>query len=193
MSLQRRVRATAIRPLLVAALMVVVVLFPDTASPQSAGTGAQTPWKQLTIQELLDMDVTTAARRPDPIRTTAAPVQVLTRDDLHRAGVRYLAEAFRLADALYVGRFDGRTWIVNARGLAINGANKMQVMIDGRSIYSPLFSGVFWDAQDMLIDDIDRIEIIRGPGASLWGANAVHGIINVISRRAADTQGPLVT
>jgi iron complex outermembrane receptor protein len=181
------------RALRFAALMIVVAFSPSTAGAQSADPANQTPWKQLTIQELLDIDVTTAARRPDSIRTTAAPVQVLTRDDLHRAGVRYLAEAFRLADALYVGRFDGRTWIVNARGLTINGANKMQVMIDGRSIYSPLFSGVFWDAQDMLIDDIDRIEIIRGPGASLWGANAVHGIINVISRRAADTQGPLVT
>ena len=153
----------------------------------------QERWKHLTIQELLDIDVTTATRRADPIRTTAAPVQVLTRDDLHRAGVRYLAEAFRLADAMFVGRFDGRTWIVNARGLAINGANKMQVMIDGRSIYSPFYSGVFWDAQDVLIEDIDRIEIIRGPGASLWGANAVHGIINVITRRADDTQGTLVT
>ena len=120
--------------------------------------------KQLTIQELLEIDVTTATRRADPIRTTAAPIQVLTRDDLHRAGVRYLSEALRLADGVYVGRFDGRTWVVNSRGLAINGANKMQMMIDGRSIYSPLFSGIFWDAQDLLIDDIDRIEIIRGPG-----------------------------
>lgn len=153
----------------------------------------QERWKHLTIRELLDIDITTATRRADPIRTTAAPVQVLTRDDLHRAGIRHLAEAFRLADALFVGRFDGRTWIVNARGLAINGANKMQVMIDGRSIYSPFYSGVFWDAQDVLIEDIDRIEIIRGPGASVWGANAVHGIINVITRRADDTQGTLVT
>ena len=150
-------------------------------------------WKHLTIEELLDIDVTTATRRPDAIRTMAAPVQVLTREDLLRAGIRYLAEAFRLADGLYVGRFDGRTWVVNARGLAINGANKMQVMIDGRSIYSPLYSGIFWDAQDLLIDDIDRIEIIRGPGASLWGANAVHGIVNIITRRAIDTQGALLT
>jgi iron complex outermembrane receptor protein len=160
---------------------------------QQVAANDQERWKHLTIQELLEIDVTTAARRADPIRTTAAPVQVLTRDDLHRAGVRYLAEAFRLADALFVGRFDGRTWIVSARGLAINGANKMQVMIDGRSIYSPFYSGVFWDAQDVLIDDVDRIEIIRGPGASLWGANAMHGIINVITRRADDTQGTVVT
>jgi len=91
----------------------------------------------------------------------------LTREDLHRAGIRYLAEALRLADAFYVGRFDGRTWVVNTRGLNINGTNKLQVMIDGRTIYSPLFSGIFWDAQDVLIDDVERIEIIRGPGASL--------------------------
>ena len=176
-----------------AVFCLVAILWPCFGRAQPADPKPQTPWKQLTIQELLDIDVTTATRRPESMRTTAAPIQVLTRDDLHRAGIRYLAEALRLADGLYVGRFDGRTWIVNARGLAINGANKMQVMIDGRSIYSPLFSGIFWDAQDLLIDDIDRIEIIRGPGASLWGANAVHGIINVISRRAADSQGPLVT
>jgi iron complex outermembrane recepter protein len=175
-------------------LVMVALLAPWTAHARQDPPAAQgSQFKQLTIQELLDIDVTTAARRPDAIRATAAPTQVLTRDELHRAGVRYLAEAFRLADGLYVGRFDGRTWVVNARGLAINGANKMQVMIDGRSIYSPLYSGIFWDAQDLLVDDIDRIEIIRGPGASLWGANAVHGIINVITRRAADTHGLLVT
>ncbi len=176
-----------------ALLILTFVLCPLAAAAQSSPAVAeQAALKQLTLEELLDLDVTTAARRPDSIRATAAPVQVLTRDDLHRSGIRYLAEAFRLADAMYVGRFDGRTWIVNARGLNINGANKMQVMIDGRSIYSPLFSGVFWNAQDVLIEDIDRIEIIRGPGASLWGANAVHGIINVITRRAIDTQGTYV-
>jgi iron complex outermembrane recepter protein len=172
-----------------ALLVVYALLVPALARAQPSPAQPSPAWKQLTIQELLDIDVTTAARREDPIRVATAPVQVLTRDDLHRAGVRTLAEAFRLADGLYVGRFDGRTWIVNARGLAINGANKMQVMIDGRSIYSPLYSGIFWDAQDVLMDDIERIEIIRGPGASLWGANSVHGIINVITRRAADTTG----
>jgi iron complex outermembrane receptor protein len=164
---------------------------PPTPPPTAPDQRDQLPWKQLTIQELLALDVTTAARRPDPIGTTSAAVQVITREELHRAGVRYLPEALRLADGMYVGRFDGRTWVVNARGLSINGANKMQVMIDGRTIYSPLFSGIFWDAQDLVMDDIDRIEIIRGPGASLWGANAVNGIINVITRRAADTQGLL--
>ena len=172
----------------------MLILASVEASAQSQVAAAdQSPWKQLSIEELLDFDVTTAARRPDSIRRAAAPVQVLTREDLHRAGVRYLAEALRLADAFYVGRFDGRTWVVNTRGLNINGANKLQVMIDGRTIYSPLFSGIFWDAQDVLIDDVERIEIIRGPGASLWGANAVHGTINVITRRAADTQGTLLT
>jgi iron complex outermembrane receptor protein len=167
-------------------LSIALVLLPAAAA-------AQSPWKQLSIEELLDTDVTTAARRPDSIRRAAAAVQVLTGEDLHRAGIRYLSEALRLADAFYVGRFDGRTWVVNTRGLNINGANKLQVMIDGRTIYSPLFSGIFWDAQDVLIDDVERIEIIRGPGASLWGANAVHGTINVITRRAADTQGTLLT
>lgn len=176
-------------------LLLVALVFsslPSSAQSQAAGT-PQSPWKQLSIEELLDIDVTTAARRPDSIRRAAAAVQVLTGEDLHRAGIRYLSEALRLADAFYVGRFDGRTWVVNTRGLSINGANKLQVMIDGRTIYSPLFSGIFWDAQDVLIDDVERIEIIRGPGASLWGANAVHGTVNVITRRAADTQGTLLT
>ena len=175
-------------------LLYALVLVPVSASAQRQPAAApQSPWKQLSIEELLDTDVTTAARRPDSIRRAAAAVQVLTGEDLHRAGVRYLSEALRLADAFYVGRFDGRTWVVNTRGLNINGTNKLQVMIDGRTIYSPLFSGIFWDAQDVLIDDVERIEIIRGPGASLWGANAVHGTVNVITRRAADTQGTLLT
>ena len=178
------------RSLLLAALILSSV---EASAQSQAAAAGQSPWKHLTIEELLDIDVTAAARRPDSIRHAAAPVQVLTREVLHRAGIRYLAEALRLADAFYVGRFDGRTWVVNTRGLNINGANKLQVMIDGRTIYSPLYSGIFWDAQDVLIDDIDRIEIIRGPGASLWGANAVHGVVNVVMRRAADTEGTLVT
>ena len=177
------------------ALLAVLLLLPPTAVRAQTQVAAadQSPWKRLTIEELLDIDVTTAGRRPDSIRRAPAAVQVITGDDLHRAGVRYLAEALRLADCFYVGRFDGRTWVVNTRGLNINGSNKLQVMIDGRTIYSPLFSGIFWDAQDLLIDDVERIEIIRGPGASLWGANAVHGVVNVITRRASETSGPLVT
>ena len=174
-------------------LSVSFALILSSVSASAQGQAPQSPWKQLSIEELLDIDVTTAARRPDSIRRAAAAVQVLTGEDLHRAGIRYLSEALRLADAFYVGRFDGRTWVVNTRGLNINGTNKLQVMIDGRTIYSPLFSGIFWDAQDVLIDDVERIEIIRGPGASLWGANAVHGTVNVITRRAADTQGTLLT
>jgi iron complex outermembrane recepter protein len=180
-------------PLRRSLLIVALFLAPAAASAQTQTAGNQSPWKQLTIEELLDIDVTTAGRRPDSIRHAAAAVQVLTREELHRAGVRYLAEALRLADAFYVGRYDGRTWIVNPRGLNINGANKLQVMIDGRTIYSPLYSGIFWDAQDLIVEDIERIEIIRGPGASLWGANAVHGVVNVVTRRAADTEGLLAT
>jgi iron complex outermembrane receptor protein len=109
---------------------LALILSSVEASGQSQRTAAdQSPWKQLSIEELLDIDVTTAARRPDSIRRAAAPVQVLTGEDLHRAGIRYLSDALRLADAFYVGRFDGRTWVVNTRGLNINGANKLQVMI----------------------------------------------------------------
>ena len=94
---------------------------------------------------------------------------------------------------MFVARFNASSWIITTRGFASTVANKMLVMIDGRTVYSPLFSGVFWDQQDVMLDDLDRIEVVRGPGGSLWGSNAVNGVINVVSKRASETQGTLVT
>ncbi len=166
----------------VAALATIV----PSLSADAQEAAAEQSFNRLSIEELSRIDVTSVSKRAEPISEAAAAIQVLTQDDLRRAGVLYLVEALRLADAMYVGQFDGRTWVVQPRGLAINGANKMQVLLDGRSIYSPFYSGIFWDVQDYSIDDIERIEIIRGPGASLWGANAVNGVINVITKRASE-------
>jgi iron complex outermembrane receptor protein len=116
---------------------------------------------------------------------------VITRDDIARAGVTSLPEALRLAPNLLVARVDAAQYAISARGFNSTIANKLLVLIDGRTVYTPLFSGVFWDMQDVLLEDVDRIEVISGPGATLWGANAVNGIINVITRSAGDTQGKL--
>jgi iron complex outermembrane receptor protein len=117
---------------------------------------------------------------------------VLTQDDLRRSGVTSLPEALRLANSLEVAKENGRNWAIAARGFNITTSNKMLVLIDGRSIYTQLFSGVFWDVQDTMLEDVERIEVVRGPGGALWGANAVNGVINIITKKAADTQGGLV-
>jgi iron complex outermembrane receptor protein len=145
--------------------------------------------KRLSVEELMEIDVTSVSKRSEPLSTAAAAVSVITGEDIRRSGVTSLPEALRLAVGLEVARVDGHTWAVSARGFNITTANKLQVLIDGRSIYTPLFSGVFWDVQDTLLADIDRIEVIRGPGAALWGANAVNGVINIITKSAAATQG----
>ena len=152
---------------------------------------AQDDLKRLSIEELMRIDVTTTSRQPEPIGTTAAAISVITGDDIRRAGVTTIADALLLADGVHVARFNNGTWAISPRGFNSNTANKLLVMIDGRTVYSPLFSGVFWNMEDYVLGDIDRIEVIRGPGATLWGANAVNGVVNIITRHSRDTQGTL--
>jgi iron complex outermembrane recepter protein len=147
--------------------------------------------KKLSIEELMEIDVTSVSRRSERVSGAAAAVTVITGEDIRRSGVTSLPEALRLVDALHVARFNSGTWAISARGFNSGTANKMLVLIDGRSIYTPLFSGVFWDVQDLLLDDVDRIEVIRGPGAALWGANAVNGVINIITKSSRATPGGL--
>jgi iron complex outermembrane receptor protein len=124
---------------------------------------------------------------------TASAIQVINQEDIRRSGAASLPEALRLASNLEVAQVDSRQWAISARGFNNTTANKMLVLIDGRTVYTPLYAGVFWDVQDPLMEDIDRIEVISGPGATLWGANAVNGVINVTSKNARDTQGLLFT
>jgi iron complex outermembrane recepter protein len=145
--------------------------------------------KRLTIEELMQIDVTTTTRRAEPIGSVAAAVSVITSDDIRRSGVTTIADALALADGVHVARFNNGSWSITARGFNGQTPNKLLVMIDGRTVYSPLFSGVFWNTADYVLEDIDRIEVIRGPGATLWGANAVNGVVNIITRSTRDTRG----
>ena len=147
--------------------------------------------RELTFEELLDVQVTSVSKKSESVSASAAAITVVTQEDIRRSGAASLAEAIRLAPGMQVAAIDAANWAISARGFNDVFANKLLVMIDGRPIYTPLFSGVPWDANDVMMEDVDRIEIVRGPGATLWGANAVNGVINVITRSADETQGML--
>jgi iron complex outermembrane recepter protein len=148
--------------------------------------------REMTLEELMGIQVTSVAGIEQDWFTTPAAMYVITQDELRRSGHRSLAEALRLAPGVFVGTVNAHSWSVGTRGFNGGLANKTLVLIDGRSVYDPLFSGTFWDVQDVLIEDLDRIEVIRGPGATLWGANAVNGVFNIITRSAKDTPGPSI-
>jgi iron complex outermembrane receptor protein len=137
--------------------------------------------------------VTSVSRRAESLLDAAASIYVISADDLRRSGATTLPEALRLAPNLQVARVNASNYAISARGFNNSLGNKLLVLIDGRTVYTPLFSGVFWDAQEVMLQDVERIEVISGPGATLWGANAVNGVINVITRPAADTRGGLLT
>ena len=137
----------------------------------------------------MDVEVTSVSRHPEKLAHTASAIQVITAEDIRRSGATSIAEALRLADNLDAAQQSAHDWAITARGFNTALANKLLVLIDGRTVYTPLFSGVFWDVQNYLLEDIDRIEVISGPGGTLWGANAVNGVINIITRSAKETQG----
>ncbi len=140
----------------------------------------------------MDVPVTSVAKEESTVGRSAAAVFVITPEMIRRSGATCIPEALRMVPGLDVARFNSNTWAISARGFNGIHANKLLVLIDGRTVYSPVFSGVYWDVQDVLLEDIDRIEVIRGPGGTLWGANAVNGVINVITKKAQDTQGAYV-
>lgn len=174
-------------------LLPLIAVFLLLARPGAAQSPAQLEeLKRLSIEELAETDVTSVSRRSERLANAAAAVTVITAEDLRRMGVMTVPQALQLAGHLHVSRVSGPQYAVSARGFAISTANKLLVMIDGRTVYSPVFAGTFWEAQDLIIPDIERIEITRGPGGSIWGANAVNGVINIITKRAAETRGTFV-
>ena len=147
----------------------------------------------MSLEALMNIEVTSVSKKPQKQSEAAAAIFVITNDDLRRWGVTNVPEALRRVPGIDVARIDANKWAITSRGFNSRFANKLLVLIDGRSVYTPLFAGVYWDSQDVVLEDVDRIEVIRGPGGTLWGANAVNGVINIITKNAADTQGNMVS
>jgi iron complex outermembrane receptor protein len=147
---------------------------------------------QMSIEELMAVEVTSASRKDERAWDVAAAVHVITQDDIRRSGMTTIPDLLRLVPGVQVARINASKWAVSVRGFNGLYANKLLVLVDGRSVYNRLFSGVLWDSLDLMLEDVDRIEVIRGPGAALWGANAVNGVINIVSTTASHTQGGLV-
>ena len=174
--------------------VLLLVMSPSWLSAGPPGQPSAQPQdlKTLSLEELMQIDVTTVSRSTERRIDAPAAVSVITGEDIRRYGVDTLADALRLADSVAVARFNGGSWAIATRGFSAVTNNKLLVMIDGRSIYTQLFGGVFWEAQHVPLPDLDRIEIIRGPAGTLWGPNAVNGVINIITKRASESQGALV-
>jgi len=161
--------------------------------PGRAQDPPQSDFKRLTLEELMDVDVTSVSRKAERLGQTAAAVTVITAEDIRRSGATTIPELLRFVPGLQVARFNNGSWSISARGFSSTAANKLLVMIDGRTVYSPLFSGTFWEVQDLVLEDIARIEVVRGPGATLYGANAVNGVISIITRTAHQTKSNYLT
>jgi iron complex outermembrane recepter protein len=173
-------------PVVLAAMSLLTMAGIARADDDAPSTG---DLKQLSVEDLMNIEVTSVARHPEKLQRVASAIQVITQEDIRRSGATSIPEALRLADNLEVAQKNSHDWAISARGFNTALGNKLLVMIDGRTVYTPLYSGVYWDVQDYLLEDIDRIEVISGPGGTLWGANAVNGVINIITKSAADTKG----
>lgn len=169
--------------------ITVGLLAPMTSGAQEIASSLA----DLSLEELGQIEVLSVSRRPEPLAGAPASIYVITAEHIRRSGATSLGEALRLAPNLEVARIDTAQYAISARGFNNAVGNKLLVLIDGRTVYTPLYSGVFWDQQDLILADVDRIEVFSGPGATLWGANAVNGVINIITRSAADTQGGYVS
>jgi iron complex outermembrane recepter protein len=185
----RRFRQAGVAGAFCFAMGLANLLRAQTEAPDSSATPDVNSLKSLSFEQLMDIEVTSVARSPEKLLDAPSAIQVITNEDILRSGAMSIPEALRLADNLDVAQQNSHDWNISARGFNTDLANKLLVMIDGRTVYTPLFSGVIWDMQDYLLEDIDRIEVISGPGGTLWGANAVNGVINITTKSAKDTQG----
>jgi iron complex outermembrane recepter protein len=178
--------------LLAAATLIMASCLARVADAQQMPATEVTNLKQLSLEDLMQTEVTSVSRRPETLLDVASAIQVVTDDQIERSGAQTLPEALELAGNLDIAQKDPHDWAISARGFNSNLGDKMLVLIDGRTVYTPLFSGVFWNAQDYLMKDVDRIEVISGPGGTVWGANAVNGVISVTTKSAEETQGAYV-
>ncbi|MBV8939642.1 MAG: TonB-dependent receptor [Alphaproteobacteria bacterium] len=172
---------------------VFPMIFLAAAAQAQQTAPVDSEMEEILSLDIADLTVTSASKREQKLSDVPAAIYVISHEDLHRAGITSIPEALRMVPGMEVAQTASNAWAVSARGFNSAFANKLLVLIDGRTIYTPIFSGTYWDDQSVPIEDIDRIEVIRGPGASLYGANAVDGIINIITKSAADTQGNMVS
>ena len=191
------VRASAVRRNAIGTIALCWLLVISTAVSSRAGGADQdqsngTTLKLLSLEELGNVEVTSVSKDPRQVMKTPAAITVITQEDIRRSGATSIPEALRLAPGVEVARIDGDHWSIAIRGLAGQFSKDLLVLIDGRSVYTPLFAGVYWDVQNVVLEDVDRIEVVRGPGGTIWGANAVNGVINIITKSAENTHGVLV-
>lgn len=165
-----------------------VALWADGAAAQTAPVSLS----QVSLEDLMKIEVSSASRKEQQAEDVPAAVYVITHDDIRRSGMTSVPDLLRLAPGVEVAQLNSNKWSVSVRGFGGLYSNKLLVLVDGRTVYNPLFAGVLWDTEDLMLEDVDRIEVIRGPGAAVWGANAVNGVINIMTRPAADTRGLLV-
>src|SRR5713226_60698 len=177
-------------------VLLLLVTLTDQMTRAQAKQSNQNPpanLKQVSLEQLGQIEVTTASKEPVKASRTPAAIYVITQQDIRRSGATSIPEALRLAPGVEVARVDSNTWSLGVRGFESTLSRSVLVLIDGRSVYTPLFAGVYWQVQDTLLEDIERIEVIRGPGGTIWGANAVNGVINIITKGARDTHGVLAS
>jgi len=169
-----------------------IVALGTTVAAQSPDEMSLDELSAMSLDDLMNLAITSVSKKPQKKSEAAAAIFVITNNDLERWGVTSIPDALRRVPGLQVARFDANKWAITARGFNSRFANKLLVLIDGRSVYTPLFAGVYWEANDVMLEDVERIEVIRGPGGALWGANAVNGVINIVTKSAADTAGTLI-
>ncbi|MCP4353754.1 MAG: TonB-dependent receptor [Desulfobacterales bacterium] len=174
-------------------VLVIFVLFPHSRADDNSVQESSIDFTMLSLEELKNVEIISVSKKPEKISQAAAAVFVITQEDIRRAGITSIPDALRLVPGVQVAQTNTRGWAISVRGFNDTYSNKLLVMIDGRSVYTPIYSGVFWDEQDTILEDIERIEVIRGPGSALWGSNAVNGVINIITKNADKTIGGLVS
>jgi iron complex outermembrane receptor protein len=160
---------------------------------QKASQSSPNDLTQVSIENLMNMEVTSVSKKEQKLSQVAAAIFVIAQEDIRHSGATNIPELLRTVPGMNVAQINSNTWAISARGFNLQFASKLLVLIDGRAVYTPLFGGVNWDTQEVPLEDIERIEVIRGPGGAVWGANAVNGVINIITKKAGDTQGILAT
>jgi iron complex outermembrane receptor protein len=185
--------ARPLRQAAVVAALILVLMARSYAHSPNDDQEASAPLKQLSLEQLGNIEVTTTSKKPEKVWRTPAAIYVITQEDIRRSGATTIPELLRLAPGVEVARIDSNQWAVGIRGFGNSFSKSVLVLIDGRSVYTPLFAGVYWDEQNVLPEDIERIEVIRGPGGTVWGANAVNGVVNIITKSSKETKGTLAT